>query len=157
MIEGKPLNLKDDHFDFNCVRHCFCELLTRSLGLDSASTNKSFNLYYFRFLAVKRPIQHQHDHFDVPEVFLLCLSRWKGRPDVSDEGLRVAIGGGLEGLWGWRWGYRAAEGQSWVEPNAFFVFLMLIHPVSQLGQTCLLPGSSSAAGTVSRTSLGCTR
>ena len=36
------------------------ELLTRSLGLDSASTNKSFTLYYFRFLAVKRQIQHQH-------------------------------------------------------------------------------------------------
>ena len=35
------------------------ELLTRSLGLDSASTNKSFTLYYFRFLAVKRQIQHQ--------------------------------------------------------------------------------------------------
>ena len=36
------------------------ELLTRSLGLDSASTNKSFNLYYFRLLAVKRQIQHQN-------------------------------------------------------------------------------------------------
>ena len=46
--------------DFNCVRHCFCQLLTRSFGLDSASTNKSFNLYYFRLLAVKRQIQHQN-------------------------------------------------------------------------------------------------
>ena len=40
----------------------FCELLMRSLWLDSASTNKSFNLYYFRFLAVKRQIQHQHHY-----------------------------------------------------------------------------------------------
>ena len=37
------------------------ELLTRSLGLDSASTNISFTLYYFRFLAVKRQIQHQQE------------------------------------------------------------------------------------------------
>ena len=78
---------------------------------------------------------------------------------MSDEGLRVAIGGGLEGLWGWWWGCGAAEGQSWVEPNTFLGFLVLIHLVGQLslGQTCLLPGSSSAAGTVSRTSSGCTR
>ena len=46
--------------DFNCVRHCFCELLTRRLWLNSASTNKSFNLYFFRFLALKIQIQHQH-------------------------------------------------------------------------------------------------
>ena len=37
----------------------------RSLGLDSASTNKSLNLYYFRFRAVKRLIQHQHDIISV--------------------------------------------------------------------------------------------
>ena len=51
---------------------------------------------------------------------------------MSDEGLRVAIGGGLEGLWGWRWGHGAAEGQSWVKPDTFLIFLMLIHPISQL-------------------------
>ena len=78
---------------------------------------------------------------------------------MSDEGLRVAIGWGLEGLWGWRWGHGAAEGQSWVEPNTFLGFLVLIHLVGQqsLGQTCLPLGSSSAAGTVSRILLGCTR
>ena len=51
---------------------------------------------------------------------------------MSDEGLRVAIGGGLEGFWGWRWGYGAAEGQSWVEPNTFLVFLMLTKSRSNL-------------------------
>ena len=41
------------------------ELLTRSLGLHSASTNKSFNLYYFRFLAVKTQIQHQNKRWSL--------------------------------------------------------------------------------------------
>ena len=47
------------------------ELLPRSLGLDSASTNKSFNLYYFRFLAVKRQIQHQNKKWSLYDLMVM--------------------------------------------------------------------------------------
>ena len=50
----------------------FCELLMRSLWLDSASTNKSFNLYYFRFLAVKRQIQHQNKKWSLYDHMIIC-------------------------------------------------------------------------------------
>ena len=56
--------LRSNHFwseliywNINFVLKCF----PAHCGLNSASTNKSFNLYYFRFLAVKRQIQHQQE------------------------------------------------------------------------------------------------
>ena len=56
---------------------CFPKLMTRSHGLGSALTNKSFNLYYLRFLAVKRQFQHQHASQNIsliPSPVLLLMS-----------------------------------------------------------------------------------
>ena len=69
------------------IVHCFCELLTRSLGLDGASTNKSFNLYNLRFLAVKKTIQQQEVTYDRQlSQFLRCLKLKHNTSMTTNQG-----------------------------------------------------------------------